>query len=346
MKKNIAIIIATLPVAFFAYVAIQLTVPLSLGKPVEVAIPEGTTYRQAITILDSRNLIRDRYLFLALGRLTGGDRKIRAGYYTFWDHITPLQVFDRLRKGRIIEYDITVVEGESLAEIGQRLTAKGILAPDQFHSLTTDREFLTSLQIDAPSLEGYLFPQTYRIPKGAAPGSVLKLMVRKMREEYSAAMVKRTRDMGWTEREILTLASIIEREAVMDKERPIISAVYHNRIKKGMPLQADPTAIYGVKSYKEKITLKDLKKKTEYNTYVIKGLPPGPIACPGKKSIVAALYPAEVPYLYFVSRGDGTHWFTNSFSEHEAAIREVRAMRAAAGAVPEEEAPEVKKELP
>ncbi len=336
MKKNIAIIVASLPMAFLLYVAIQLTMPLSLGKPVEIEIPEGTTYREAIVILDRQNLIRDSHLFLALGRLTGGDRKIRAGYYTFWDHITPLQVFDRLRKGRIVEYDITVVEGDSLPEIGSKLTAHGITSPDEFNAAVRDGELLRSLRIDAPSLEGYLFPQTYRIPKGARLRSVMKLMVQKLREEFSADMAKRAQEMGWTEREVLTLASIIEREAVTDRERPIISAVYHNRIKKGMPLQADPTAIYGVKSYREKITLKDLKAKTEYNTYVIKGLPPGPIASPGKKSIVAALYPSQVPYLYFVSRGDGTHWFTTSFSEHSAAILEIRTARAAGQDAPEQ----------
>jgi UPF0755 protein len=138
------------------------------------------------------------------------------------------------------------------------------------------------------------------------------------------------KELGWSENKVLVLASIIEKEAVTDEERPIISAVYQNRINKGMPLQADPTAIYGVKSSKLKITKDDLKNQTDYNTYVIKGLPPGPIASPGIKSITAALYPAKVPYLYFVSQNNGTHHFSVTWEEHSAAVKRIRAARDAA----------------
>ncbi len=310
---------------FLAYTGLQMFVPIRIGDAsVEVEIPEGTTFSQAMNILTKHNLMRDKNVFIALAKITRLERKIRAGFYPFSGLMSPFEIFLRLKNGKIIEYDVTVVEGDSLLEIGRKLSEKKIVSLDQFDDLTKDRAFLTSLAVNAPSLEGYLYPQTYKIPKGKPGHSVLKLMVQKLREEYTGALKERAEEIGWDENQVLTLASIIEKEAVNDEERPLISAVYHNRVRLGMPLQADPTAIYGVKSSRDKITKDDLKKQTKYNTYIIKGLPPGPIASPGIKSIRAALYPADVPYLYFVSRGDGSHYFSRTLSEHAAATRKLR----------------------
>jgi UPF0755 protein len=150
------------------------------------------------------------------------------------------------------------------------------------------------------------------------------MMINRMREKFSSDLCERASEIGLSEREVLTLASIIEKESVIDEERFLISAVFHNRLKKGIPLQADPTAIYGVKSSKEKITASDLRKKTKYNTYIINGLPPGPIASPSIKSIEAALYPPDMPYIYFVSNNDGTHHFSVTAEEHTAAVKSYR----------------------
>ena len=310
------------------YVGMQLFMPsdIASNQQVEVEIPEGVTYKQAINILYKNNLIRDKNLFIVIGKMTGLDRKIRYGFYSFWGKMSPYQVFRRLRDGKIIEYEITIVEGDSLLEIGPKLSERKLISSSAFNRLVTDEDFIESLNIDAPSLEGYIFPQTYKIPKGTNPKSVLKGMVSKLREEFTDKLRERSKKMGWSENQILTMASIIEKEAITDEERPIISAVYHNRIKKRMPLQADPTAIYGVKSSKLKITRNDLRKKTPYNTYVIKGLPPGPIASPGIKSITAALYPANVPYMYFVSRKNGTHYFSKTWAEHTAAIKRIQSL--------------------
>ncbi len=247
--------------------------------------------------------------------------------------MSPIQVLRKLKSGRIIEYEITIFEGDSLLEIGKKFAYNKIMPQEVFNSLAKDKGFLHSLNIDAPSIEGYLFPQTYKFAKGAKPTAVLKLMVNKMRDEFNNELKERAEEIGWSENQVLTLASIIEREAKTDEERPLISAVYHNTIKKGMPLQADPTAIYGIKSNRHKITRNDLKKKTDYNTYVIKGLPLGSIASPGIKSIQAALYPAKVPYLYFVSKNDGTHHFSKILSEHNAAIKRIMAMKNQASSV-------------
>ena len=187
---------------------------------------------------------------------------------------------------------------------------------------------MLSLDISSPSLEGYLFPDTYKLPKGARPTDIVKLMVGRLRASYTDEIKAAMSQSGWSENAMLTLASIVEKEAIIDEERPIISAVYRNRLRIDMPLQADPTSIYGVRSSKIKIVSSDLRNRTSYNTYVIKGLPPGPIASPGLKSIKAALFPAKVPYIYFVSRGNGTHIFTSSLADHNNAIKQVRAAAA------------------
>lgn len=329
IKNNMKVVLTAIVLIFVAYVGMQLFVPSNIGSTtqVEIEIPEGATYKQAINILYTNNLIRDKNLFILLGKLTGLDRKIRYGYYSFLGKMSPFQVFKVLRSGRIIEYAITVVEGDTLLEIGPKLAAFKIMSAEEFNELVRDEELRDQFGINAPSLEGYLYPQTYRIPKGANPRSVIKLMVETFRAEYTDELRKRAEKMRWSENKILTMASIIEKEAVTDEERATISAVYHNRLKKGMPLQADPTAIYGVKSSRERITINDLRRKTDYNTYVIKGLPPGPIASPGIKSIKAALYPANVPYLYFVSQGNGTHYFSRTWQEHVAAVKRLRAVR-------------------
>lgn len=326
MKKKLAFIIALFLLLNSLYVAFDLFVPVGEEevREIEVEIPRGASFRQATDILAQNGLIRDKNVFLALGRLTGADRKIRAGYYSFWSSMRPFDIFGIIRKGRIIEYEIRILEGDSLLEIAAAFAKTGIIGEDDFLRLAKDKDFLAAQEISATSVEGYLFPDTYIVPKGTEAEDALELMVSRMQEKFTPDLRDRAAKIGMTEHEVLTLASIIEKEAVVDSERSVISAVYHNRLKKKMPLQADPTSIYGIKSSKERITKTDLVRKTPYNTYVIKGLPPGPIASPGMKSIRAALYPADVPYLYFVSNNDGTHQFSSTLGEHEEAVRSYR----------------------
>jgi len=326
MQKSTRHILAVVFFVFAVYLLVQLFIPIYNGAaPVEIEIPQGASYANAADILAGNKLIRDKFLFRALGKITGADRKMRAGYYRFWSGISPFDVFQQLRKGKIIEYEVTIVEGDSLLEISEKLAAKNFVGADTFNALARDKSMLDSLQIDSPSIEGYLFPETYKLPKGARPGDIVRLMVSKLRESYTDEIKTLMQQSGWSENDVLTLASIIEKEARTDEERPVISAVYHNRLKMDMPLQADPTAIYGIKSSKTKIMSSDLKNRTLYNTYIIKGLPPGPIASAGVKSIKAALCPAKVPYIYFVARGNGTHLFTSSLAEHNIAVGKVRA---------------------
>jgi len=272
-----------------------------------------------------------------LGRLSGLERKLTPGYYQFYGRVRPWDVFKMLRDGLIVGWKVTVVEGDTMEMVRVKLMEEGIVAGEEFDALVADPKFLEKLGISAPSLEGYLFPDTYSISKGATAEEVIVMMVKRLDEVWDEDMARRAEELGFTKTEVLTLASIIEREAILDSERPIISGVYHNRLKKGIPLQADPTAIYGVKPLSSGVKMSDLKRRTEYNTYLIKGLPPGPIASPGLKSIKAALHPAKVPYLFFVANYQGGHTFSVTHEEHLRAVEEYRKLRYAAQLAAEEE---------
>jgi UPF0755 protein len=328
MKKTIFFMLFATFLLFLLYAAIELFLPVQTSnKNMEIEVPKGATFRQAVEILRSQKLIRDKRIFLVTGRLTGVDRRIRAGFYSLWTGMNPLEILKVLRKGKIIEYEVKVLEGDSLMEITSAFAKTGMISQEEFMELARDSDFLATYDIKAPSIEGYIYPDTYFIPKGMKAEEALDLMISNMREKLTDKFNARTQELGMTENLVLTLASIIEKEAVIDSERVLISAVYHNRLRKNMLLQADPTAIYGVKSSKERITLSDLKRKTPYNTYVNKGLPPGPIASPSIKSITAALYPANVPYIYFVAQDDRSHRFSETAAQHTEAVKRYRMMK-------------------
>lgn len=325
MRKNILLIVSAVAGLAIFYIFFEMLVPAQSGnKCIEVNIPKGATFGRAADILSEMRLIRDKKLFVLFGRLTGSDRKIRAGYYAIWSSMSPLEIIRALRKGRIIEYEVRIIEGDSIYEIAKKFSESHIASEEDVMRLAFDREFLASNKIVAPSIEGFVFPDTYIIPKGVPPDEALSGMISRMSEKFTPQMAERAQQLGMTKIEVLTLASIIEKEAASEAERPLVSAVYHNRLRKNMPLQADPTSIYGYKSSQEKITKADLLRKTPYNTYIIKGLPPGPIASPGVRSITAALYPAGVRYIYFVSNNDGTHTFSETLDQHNRAVKNYR----------------------
>lgn len=314
------LIVLSIVVGAFIYLYSIIFLPsLPEGLWKEVMIPKGVSYRQVVEILNKEGIIHRKFPLLLLGRLTGSDRKVMAGYYNLNTGMSLWDVFELLRYGRIIQYVVTIPPGSNLQDIKSRLSAYGLIDDDSW-GIVYERRFLDSLKIDAPSLEGYIYPDTYNLPKGIKPEDIFSIMVQRMREVFDESLRKRAEEIGMSEREVLTLASIIEKEAMYDRERPLISAVYHNRLKKGMRLQADPTVLYGVRYGNKGIQYSDLKRQTPYNTYYIVGLPPGPIASPSIESIKAALYPANVNYLFFVSRNDGTHHFSITVQEHEQAV--------------------------
>jgi len=320
-RRDLYLVLSGTFLIFILYVSLQFFVPVkpagatSNAGRFEILIPKGMSFRAAVEMLYEKRLLRDRSLFIILGRITGLDRRLRYGYYQFIGSVSPFELFKKLLRGEIEEYEITIIEGSTIADIAQLLEDKGIIDKERFLDLARDRGLLKELSIEAPSLEGYLFPTTYKIPKGTDPVDIIRFMVNTTRR-FLSPYVERAEEIGLSENQLLTLASIIEKEAKVDYERPLISAVYHNRMRRGMRLQADPTAVYDLKGTKKLVTRKDLLRNTRYNTYIHRGLPPGPIASPGLKSVIAALNPADVPYLYFVSNNDGTHNFSVSFEEH------------------------------
>jgi UPF0755 protein len=325
-KSFLIMTIISLLLVSLIHLYIILFLPLSpYGEWKEFFISKGMSFKEITAHLKKEGIISKVYAFDLLGRAVGITKKVRAGYYSLSPTMSMIEVLRTFKNGRIIEYSLTIPEGVTIEDIADILEKTGLANGQDFISIAHDRGFIKSLGLDADpelvsGLEGYLFPDTYLLPKGITPKEIAERMVNRFKEVITPEIENRAKELGFTIREVITLASIIEREAQIDSERPLVSAVYHNRLRKGIHLQADPTAIYGRKRLNEKITKKDLRSKSPYNTYRIRGLPPGPIANPGMKAIKAAIYPADVDYLFLVSKNDGTHHFSTTYSEHSEAV--------------------------
>ena len=290
-------------------------------------IPEGTTLRETARLLFQNGLITRVESFVVVGKLLAIERRIIPGEYAFHTQMLPLEIIGLIKSGRVIQYEITIPEGYALAQIGRVVEEKGLARADEFIRRATDPVFIQSLGYEADSLEGYLYPESYYFSKRVGSEGILRAMVKRFEAVYTPDMEKRADEIGMTRLEVVTLASIIEKETSVDEERPVVSAVFHNRIKKKIPLQSDPTVIYGLPHFNGNLTRKHLKIRSPYNTYRVKGLPPGPIANPGKASLWAALNPVSSEYLYFVSKNDGTHYFSRTLAEHNRAVQKYQRRR-------------------
>ncbi len=285
-----------------------------------VTLERGLSFKQIAQILEKEGIIRGVTRFILLGRLTNAEPRIKAGEYAFDLPASHWSVLRKISEGRVKTYRITIPEGYTLLQIGHLLEDHGIVSKEMFLLESSSPEVLSRHQVEGPSLEGYLFPDTYTWSKDMDPTMVIRFFLERFRQVYTPEMTKRASELGLSEREVLTIASIVEKEASDPQERPLVSAVIHNRLKRGIPLQSDPTVIYGIPHFDGNLTREDLRRYSSYNTYLIRGLPPGPIANPGKSAIMAALSPAPVDYLYFVSRNDGTHHFSSTLEEHDSAV--------------------------
>jgi UPF0755 protein len=320
-------LVATAALTVIIHFYIALMVPPTNEKVwKEVQITDGMSFKAIAATLQKEGVIRYRGYFEIIGRIEGISRKVRVGYYGLSTNMSLWEVLDALRKGKIIEYEVVIPEGYNLYQIAWTLSGTPLVSdPQDFIRLVKNKEYAHSLGIDADSLEGYLFPDTYYFPKGIKLEDIPLRMVQRYRAVFVDSYRNRARELGFTEHQIVTLASIVEKEAKVSSERKLISAVYHNRLKMGMKLQADPTAVYGTKAWVTNVTSQDLRRKSPYNTYLHKGLPPGPIANPGEGSILATLYPDNADYLFFVAQGDGSHFFSRDFDSHEKAIGRYRS---------------------
>jgi UPF0755 protein len=296
--------------------------PTFQGEDKRVLIPKGSTFREVVEVLDEEGLLRSPTAFYLMARVLGVAGNVQAGEYELSTAMTPAVILHKLVSGDVVKYRVTIPEGYTVRQIAIRLEELGIIKDrEEFLAEALSSDFNTILGITGESVEGYLFPDTYLFSKEVAPAEVIKTMVGKFKRVYTPDFSQRAAELGMTDREVVILASIIEKETGLPEECPLISAVFHNRLKRGIPLCSDPTVIYGIANFDGNLRKRDLEKRTPYNTYLIQGLPPGPIANPGRASIEAALYPAPVKYLYFVSRNDGSHHFSSALREHNAAVQ-------------------------
>ncbi len=291
------------------------------GREVVVEVPGGATLLSASKLLAGSGVIRSVRPFVFLAKLRGRADRIQAGELRFRTDMTSLEVMEVLSRGKAVTYQVTIPEGFNIQQIIAVLAAKGLGNKDRFSELARDPDFCRSHGVPADTLEGFLFPDTYSWPKGLAEEEILSQMVAHFKRVFTEEMKERARELNMTQLEVVTLASLIEKETGAPEERELVSSVFHNRLRKGYRLQTDPSVIYGIENFDGNLTREHLKKDHPYNTYTRYGLPAGPIANPGEASLRAALYPAQTSFLYFVARGDGTHVFSSSLVEHNKNVR-------------------------
>ncbi len=292
-----------------------------------VTIRPGEGFGTITARLQEKGLIRTPFKFRLYARFSGYHTQLKAGEYELSGQMSPRQILATLKGGKVRLYRVTIPEGYRLSQIAETVETAGFGNAGEFLRLANDPEVARSAGIEAQTLEGYLFPDTYYFPRGQQPQAVIAAMLKRFQAAFTDQWRARAGEIGLSLHEVVTLASIIEKETGDPAERPLISSVFHNRMRKGMRLETDPTVIYGIKDFNGNLTRKDLRTPTPYNTYVIKGLPPGPIASPGAAALEAALYPAETDYLFFVSRRDRTHQFSTNWKDHNRAVREYQLRR-------------------
>lgn len=288
-------------------------------------VPEGVTLRWIADSLEDQGLIRSGTLFIAMGKLLLSEKEIMAGEYIFPPKRNLFDILLAFKYGRVNYRKITIPAGFNIDQIGKMLESEGLMDEVTFWQLTRDRDLIELLGPYASNgvsnLEGFLYPDTYYFFRGGNPKKMARKMVLRFKEVFGPELEERASQLNMTVKDVIALASLIEKEAVIEEERPLISAVFHNRLKRNMPLQSDPTVIYALgSSFDGDLKREHLTLKSSYNTYTRRGLPPGPIGNPGIESIRAALYPTDVDYLYFVSKNDGTHHFSDNFKEHDKAV--------------------------
>ncbi len=308
---------------FYAYEPI----PLTVEKVVEIPPKRGAV--EVVTQLATEQVIRHPYRFLLMLYVMGWERSLKSGEYAFRFPLRHLDVAQKIVRGSVVRHLVTVVEGATILDVADAVERAAIARKDEIVRLAQDADFIRhATDMNVASLEGYLFPATYEFTKRDTAETVLKRMVREFQRRFKPQWRERAEALHLTVHEVVTMASMVEKEAMRDDERPLIAAVFFNRLKARMVLQSDPTAVYDLEHFKGPITRRHLERPSPYNTYLIKGLPPGPICNPGIASLKAVLFPADVPYLYFVSDRRGSHRFSTTYDEHLRAIKEVMAERA------------------
>lgn len=287
-------------------------------------VAPGSTLGQVARELEAEGVLRSHRVLTFLGRLREVDRRLRAGEYELSPAMSPFEILALFAEGRVKTYEVVLPEGVTAAEIARRLAAQGLTDPAQFLAFVRDPGSAEALGVQGPGLEGYLFPETYRLPHGLPPRDIARTLVAQFQRVWDA-LAPEAAARGLSQRDVVTIASIVEKETAVPTERPLVASVYWNRLARHMRLEADPTVIYGIPDFDGDLRRSDLEdERNPYNTYRIEGLPPGPIANPGAASLRAAVEPEQTEYLFFVSRNDGSHVFTRRYQDH---VREVNRLQ-------------------
>jgi UPF0755 protein len=296
---------------------------------VRVVVPRGASVRAVAESLAARGVVRSATLFRMYAAWSERDRTMKPGTYVLRPGASYGELVEALVTGRGIAHVVTIVEGWELRQITPHLARTLGVPRDSVDAAVRDTALRARLDVPTPTLEGYLFPATYTFPEGTTAREAVREMVARFERAWRPEWEARLHALALRRHDAVTLASIVEREAVRPEERPVIAAVYYNRLKKGMRLEADPTIQYALGRHTARVLYRDLEIQSPYNTYRRSGLPPGPIGSPGGPSLAAAVSPANVPYLYFVAHPDGHHEFRTTYAEHLVAVREARARVAA-----------------
>ncbi len=293
-----------------------------LEEEVKVTIPAGASTRQIGSILEEKGVIGDSNFFRIVVRIMDWENSLRRGRYSFNPEHHIFSVIEKIARGDVLTYRVIVPEGLTMEQTAQLIADKsGDFSSKEFLKQAEEIELPFAYLPEEKEkmdyrLQGYLFPATYEFPQGSAPRDIIKQMVERFDWELNPELMERAREMGFDIHEIVTLASLVEREARIEEERPYIASVIHNRLEIDMPLQIDATVQYALPEWKSRLLFVDLNYDSPYNTYLHRGLPPGPIASPGQSSLLGALYPAETDYLFYIANPDGSHSFSRTFEEH------------------------------
>lgn len=320
-KYLVVTVVRIVLVLLLSWYLICLFVPPGSGSRVQdISFPPGSGIRKLANELKAGGVIRSSWHFILVTRLRGKAHRLKAGDYRFNDAMTPSVILGKLVAGDVDFRKFALPEGYSMYQAAELLEQKGYFKRSAFLEKCQDPALLKRLGLSEQSVEGYLYPATYNLSRNGTEEQLIGQMVGQFEKKYADTLRAAAGVTGLSRHQIVTLASLIEKEAVSTEEKPLISSVFHNRLQIGMPLQSDPTAVYGVRAFGGKVTKADIERQSPYNTYLIRGLPPGPIGNPGIEALQAALKPADTHYLYFVARLDGTHQFSRTLDEHNRAV--------------------------
>ena len=333
MKKTLTYVAVLTVVAIIAAVAAGFVLWDRVHEPYRgyagdeqfVQIPAGAGGAEIRQRLLDAGVVRDPFTLRAALRWSGSSRALQAGEYRFDRPMSAVEVVEKLTRGDVYGRRITFPEGLTIQEMAELYQAREFGPASDFLAAARNAALIRDLDPEAPDLEGYLFPETYAVPRGTPAAKLIALMIDRFRATYTEALQERAREQQLTTRQVVTLASLVEKETGKGDERPLVAAVYRNRMRIGMGMQADPTVVYALRKagrYDGNIRREDLAIDSPYNTYRHAGLPPGPIASPGKAALEASLAPAAVDYLYFVSRNDGSHVFAATLDAHNRNVQE------------------------